>query len=99
MADTTHTVPAGGHHLAVHGNHEKPVTERHEDADSIYQGAVKVAHADGFVDYVDNAAVGGDVDSMPKGYYRSLSFIMTFIAICFGSICAYLGKTLIRNGR
>jgi hypothetical protein len=91
MADTAHPVPAA----AVHHNgnpHEKPITERNEDADSIFQGATKVTHTDGFTDYVDNHAIGGDIHDMPKGYYRSVSFIMSFIAICFGSICAYLGK-------
>ncbi|KAF2669510.1 fungal trichothecene efflux pump [Microthyrium microscopicum] len=60
--------------------------------------AIETTHADGHIDYLDHKAVGGDLQSMPKGYYRSLDFIMTFIAICFASICAYLGwhiRTLI----
>lgn len=32
-----------------------------------------------------------------QGYYTSLNFIMTFIAICLGSISAYLGWVLPAN--
>jgi hypothetical protein len=39
--------------------------------------ATKTHHTDGTISYVDNHAVGGDLEDMPKGYYRSWQFIMT----------------------
>ncbi|KAH6876422.1 trichothecene efflux pump [Thelonectria olida] len=59
--------------------------------------AEKVVHADGTVDYLDAKAVGGDVEQMPKGYFRSAQFIGTVTAQCLGSICAYLGWVLPAN--
>lgn len=37
----------------------------------------KVVHADGTIDYVDAHALGGEVDIMPRGYFRSPQFIGT----------------------
>lgn len=59
--------------------------------------AVKTVHTDGTVDLVDTHAIGGELEEMPKGYYRSLNFIGTVIAVCMGSICAYLGWVLPAN--
>lgn len=57
----------------------------------------KVVHVDGTVARVDVHALGGDVDSMPEGYYKSPQFIGTVIAQALGSICAYLGWVLPAN--
>lgn len=37
----------------------------------------KVVYADGAVDYVDDRAMGGELNGMPKGYYTSPQFIGT----------------------
>ena len=37
----------------------------------------KVLHADGTVDLVDTSALGGELDTMPAGYFRSPQFIGT----------------------
>lgn len=58
---------------------------------------VKKVHADGHVDLVDTYAIGGALDEMPKGYYWSVQFIGTVVAVCCGSICAYLGWVLPAN--
>ncbi|CAG9947642.1 unnamed protein product [Clonostachys rosea f. rosea IK726] len=57
----------------------------------------KVVHADGTIDYVDAHALGGEVDVMPPGYFRSPQFIGTVMAQCFASICGYLGWVLPAN--
>lgn len=59
--------------------------------------AVKTVHTDGTVDLVDTHAIGGELEEMPPGYFRSLNFIGTVIAVCTGSICAYLGWVLPAN--
>lgn len=58
---------------------------------------VRVEHADGTIDFVDEKAIGGDSAAMPDGYFRSAPFIFTVIAICFGNICAYTGWVLPAN--
>ncbi|KAK3697569.1 hypothetical protein LTR37_017400 [Vermiconidia calcicola] len=58
---------------------------------------IQFVHVDGAVDYVSKDVVGGDVDQMPAGYYRSPRFIGTVIATCTASICAYLGWVLPAN--
>ena len=40
---------------------------------------VETKHVDGTVDLVDARAVGGDLDQMPAGYYRSPQFIGTVV--------------------
>jgi hypothetical protein len=37
----------------------------------------KVVHADGTIDIIDAHALGGEVDGMPPGYFRSPQFIGT----------------------
>lgn len=71
---------------------ETASSEHHEHID-----AVKTVHKDGTVDLVDTHAIGGDLNEMPKGYFRSLNFIGTVVAVCTGSICAYLGWVLPAN--
>jgi MFS family permease len=61
------------------------------------ESTVKIVHADGFVDYVDKKAIGGDSENMPKGYFRSPQFLGTVAAQCMGSIVAYLGWVLPAN--
>ena len=59
---------------------EKGVETQHqEQASSINHHGQRVVHADGHVDMIDDKAVGGELDAMPKGYYRSIPFVMTFI--------------------
>ncbi|KAK0386037.1 hypothetical protein NLU13_5874 [Sarocladium strictum] len=57
----------------------------------------KVLHADGTIDLMDVKAIGGDVDAMPEGYFRSPQFIGTVAAQCFASMIAYLGWVLPAN--
>jgi hypothetical protein len=38
-----------------------------------------VVHADGTVTYVDVNAIGGEMDDMPKGYFKSVPFIGTVV--------------------
>ncbi|KAL4812506.1 fungal trichothecene efflux pump [Aspergillus spinulosporus] len=61
------------------------------------KAAQAVVHADGTVTYVDVHAIGGDVQDMPKGYFRSLPFLGTVLAQCLGSIVAYLGWVMPAN--
>ncbi|KAF2489135.1 fungal trichothecene efflux pump [Lophium mytilinum] len=42
-------------------------------------------------------AIGGDLASMPKGYYWSPGFIGTFAATCLAQVSGYLGWTLPAN--
>ncbi|KAK7191532.1 hypothetical protein DPSP01_011049 [Paraphaeosphaeria sporulosa] len=58
---------------------------------------VKKVHADGHVDLVDAHAIGGAFEEMPDGYFWSIQFIGTVVAVCCGSICAYLGWVLPAN--
>ncbi|KAH7037400.1 trichothecene efflux pump [Microdochium trichocladiopsis] len=58
---------------------------------------VRVEHADGTVDYIDEKAIGGDSNAMPDGYFRSAPFILTVVSICMGNICAYTGWVLPAN--
>ncbi|KAL4919148.1 fungal trichothecene efflux pump [Aspergillus aurantiobrunneus] len=60
-------------------------------------GTKVVRHADGTTNYVDAQALGGDVEDMPKGYFRSLPFLGTVLGQCLGSIVAYLGWVLPSN--
>lgn len=43
------------------------------------QDMIEVVHADGTVHYLDSRVVGGELETMPKGYYGSFSFIGTVI--------------------
>jgi hypothetical protein len=77
---------------------EKMATEKVEmSSSSDHVEAVKTVHADGTVDMVDTHAIGGELEEMPKGYFRSVNFIGTVTAVCTGSICAYLGWVLPAN--
>lgn len=70
-----------------HGKSEKGATAhvQHIEAgpDDIRQvleiegTTAKVLHADGTIDLMDVKAIGGDVDAMPEGYFRSPQFIGT----------------------
>ncbi|KAB5517299.1 fungal trichothecene efflux pump [Coniochaeta sp. 2T2.1] len=77
--------------------HTEPKQGLDNDSSGSVDGAVKIVHADGFIDYVDNKAIGGDSKGMPKGYFRSPAFLGTVTAQCFGSIVAYLGWVLPAN--
>jgi hypothetical protein len=74
--------------------HEKRVAETQNREHAGETHVVKVAHADGFIDYVDAHAVGGDFRAMPKGYYYSFQFIMTFV-VSFGLHLCFQGPTYI----
>jgi hypothetical protein len=73
------------------GAHEKGVTTRHieagpEDIRQVLEvdgTTAKVLHADGTVDLVDTSALGGELNTMPKGYFRSPQFIGTVtVSLC-----------------
>jgi hypothetical protein len=80
---------------------EKTATEKVQLASSAghaeYVEAVETVHTDGTVDMVDTHAIGGELNEMPKGYFRSAQFIGTVVAVCTGSMCAYLGWVLPAN--
>ncbi|CAM1501738.1 Fc.00g037220.m01.CDS01 [Cosmosporella sp. VM-42] len=57
----------------------------------------KIVFVDGTVEYIDTNALGGEVERMPAGYYKSPQFIGTVAAQCLASICAYLGWVLPAN--
>jgi len=85
---------------SVDNTHEKGIATHHDLEHTTTAGGtqvVKTVHQDGVVDYLDAKAVGGEYNEMPKGYYTSAQFILTFTAICFASICAYLGWVLPAN--
>ncbi|CAK7234211.1 hypothetical protein SBRCBS47491_008870 [Sporothrix bragantina] len=42
-------------------------------------------------------ALGGMVDDLPKGYYRSMSFIGTMLALCLGQSSCYFGFVMPAN--
>ncbi|KAF1981886.1 fungal trichothecene efflux pump [Aulographum hederae CBS 113979] len=85
--------------------HEKNVTiEQEHQADSNHSmheekaaHTFKKVHADGTVDVVDAQAIGGNLEDLPPGYYTSVNFIGTVVAVSLGSICAYLGWVLPAN--
>jgi hypothetical protein len=60
-----------------HVNQHDTIAERVETRDGVH--VVKKVHADGEIDYIDAHAIGGELNQMPKGYYTSASFILTFI--------------------
>ncbi|KAL4937901.1 hypothetical protein BDV06DRAFT_215544 [Aspergillus oleicola] len=62
-----------------------------------HDSARAVVHADGTVTYVDVQAIGGEMEDMPKGYFKSLPFLGTVLAQCLGSIVAYMGWVLPSN--
>jgi hypothetical protein len=62
-----------------------------------YIETVEAVHKDGTIDLVDTHAIGGELEEMPKGYFRSAQFIGTVTAVCTGSMCAYLGWVLPAN--
>ncbi|KAJ1335655.1 Fungal trichothecene efflux pump (TRI12) [Microdochium nivale] len=68
---------------------------RHQEIE--HSHGVRVEHADGAVDYVDEKAIGGDSAAMPEGYFRSAPFILTVVSICLGNMCAYTGWVLPAN--
>lgn len=45
----------------------------------------KVVHADGTIDYIDAQAIGGDLETMPRGYFRSPQFIGT-VVVCISFV-------------
>jgi hypothetical protein len=57
---------------------EKGIEETRVEDGHVPVHVIKTVHEDGTVDFVDAHAVGGDFEDMPKGYFYSLSFIMTF---------------------
>ncbi|KAK7947107.1 uncharacterized protein PG986_011428 [Apiospora aurea] len=58
---------------------------------------VEKTHIDGTVDYVSADVIGGDVENLPAGYFRSPQFIGTVVATCTASICAYLSWVMPAN--
>lgn len=72
------------------GSQEKGARTRHVEAgpEDIRQvleidgTTAKVLHADGTVDLMDTSALGGELDTMPAGYFRSPQFIGTVTVSC-----------------
>lgn len=60
-------------------NHSNSSTAEGGTAELAGHHVSKVAHIDGTIDYIDAHAVGGQLQAMPHGYYRSLAFIGTFL--------------------
>ncbi|KAK8024611.1 trichothecene efflux pump [Apiospora rasikravindrae] len=58
---------------------------------------VEKTHIDGTVDFVSADVLGGDVENLPAGYFRSPQFIGTVVATCTASICAYLSWVMPAN--
>lgn len=48
--------------------------ERFDDVDTVER-----VHVDGTVDHIDTRAIGGDLDELPAGYFRSPQFIGTVL--------------------
>jgi tetraacyldisaccharide-1-P 4'-kinase len=73
--------------MSDHGSNEKAARARHieagpEDIRQVLEidgHTAKVLHADGTVDLMDTAALGGELEAMPAGYYRSPQFIGTVV--------------------
>ena len=40
---------------------------------------IETVHQDGTIDFVDTHAIGGELDQMPAGYFRSIQFIGTVV--------------------
>jgi hypothetical protein len=67
---------------------EAPQTDASHSQMGIH--VVRRVHADGAVDLIDAKAVGGDVEEMPAGYYRSLNFIFTYaVSLSFNYTVAW----------
>lgn len=60
-------------------NHSDDVGEAKPHGEHVERDVAKLVHADGTVNYVDAQAIGGDVDELPKGYFRSPQFIGTVV--------------------
>ncbi|KAK6366829.1 hypothetical protein LTS17_010380 [Exophiala oligosperma] len=73
----------------------KPSSAIH--ADVLASEVVERKHLDGTVDLVDVRAIGGDIDQMPPGYFGSIHFLGTVVAISLGAICAYLSWVMPAN--
>lgn len=73
--------------MSDHDGNEKAARARHleagpEDIRQVLEidgNTAKVLHADGTVDFMDTKALGGELDTMPAGYYRSPQFIGTVL--------------------
>lgn len=50
-----------------------------EHVDNISGDVVEKVHLDGTVDLVDKRAIGGDMEVMPPGYWKSFHFIGTVV--------------------
>jgi hypothetical protein len=72
-------VPDSKHVEAGSGENTISLKEAHTATSEHHENYLKVVHTDGTVNYVDNRALGGDVDGMPAGYFRSPQFIGTVV--------------------
>jgi hypothetical protein len=66
-------------------------------ADSQEDTPVHHEYLDNLHDEIDPRAIGGAVDSLPPGYYRTWTFLGTFVACVLGSMCSYATFTLPTN--
>jgi len=67
------------------------VTEAGRDADAVEMDAVKTKHEDGTVSFAGRAALGGGLEEMPKGYFRSVQFVGT-VVVTFSRFQAGAGR-------
>ena len=77
-----------GRELALHEEHIVPVGST--PATDVYDEELENTEA-------AKEAIGGTVEELPPGYFRSFSFIGTVLALCLGIMGCYLGFTLPAN--
>ena len=76
---------------------EKTVEAKTEHVDNV--DVVERTHIDGTVDFIDTRAIGGDLDELPPGYFRSPQFIGTVVVRFIATkYLALSGKELTSTG-
>lgn len=65
--------------MATNEKTMEAVHEKVEHVDDV--DYVEKRHVDGTIDMVDKRAIGGDVEDLPEGYFRSPQFIGT-VVVC-----------------
>ncbi|CAK7198490.1 hypothetical protein SEUCBS139899_001151 [Sporothrix eucalyptigena] len=78
--------------LAIHTETIQPVSTAKTDNDIPEEYRAELDNGDITVE-----ALGGTVDDLPAGYYRSFNFIGTITALCFGQISCYFGFVMPAN--
>ncbi|KAH0848654.1 siderophore iron transporter [Fonsecaea pedrosoi] len=90
-----HGVPEG---IAGPTTKEKPVPGVVDHVDVVDNvDVVQATHVDGTVDLVDKRAIGGDLNEMPPGYFRSWQFIGTVAAATFMNMASQVSWVMPAN--